>query len=149
MAVLERKRWTIDAWKVTPQQLQARREVDRIDRDRLIVDALEEGMTQTEAAERFGISQATVHRTARRTDEIKAEREDPPPLEVITRYWAGQLTHEELMADLLARTYVEGHIPEGSYDAYVRGSWDQVEHAYLTRLLTREEFEQVREHFEA
>ena len=40
------------------------------------------------------------------------------------------------MADLLARDYREGSIPEHSHDAYVRGTSDQIREAYLDELIT-------------
>ena len=48
-----------------------------------------------------------------------------------SRYAVGELTHEQMMDELEHWDYTFGGIPEDdpAADAYVRGSWDQIERA--------------------
>ena len=131
--------------RVRPKQFRARRFLDRIDRDRIVIELLEAGSSQMSVAADLGISQATVHRIASHREQVEQDREDPSPAEVIARCWNAQITRAEMMADLLARSYREGSIPEHSHDAYTRGTWDQIREAYLDELITAAEFKQLQD----
>lgn len=145
MALLERKtgRLSAEDWGFPPQHQMARRHLDSIDRDRLVIDKLDEGHSQSAVAKMLDISQATVHRIERHRETILAQQQDPTPMEIISRYWLEMITHEQMMADLQARTYTAGHIPEGGYDAWVRGTWDEVRHAYHVGMLTEEDYQRL------
>ncbi|MDZ5076096.1 helix-turn-helix domain-containing protein [Nesterenkonia sp. HG001] len=148
MALLERPRGRLtakDFREVTPQRLRARQLVDAIDRDRLVVQLLDQGRTQTQAAEESGLSQATVHRISRRREQIEEQRENPRPMEVIARWLIGEVTHEAMIEDLVSRTYEAGRIPEGSYDGYVPGTWDDLIQASVNGMLPPEDFQQIRD----
>lgn len=91
-------------------------------RDRRVIDLLDQHGTQSAVAAEVGVSQATVSRIAKRREAVL----DPSPREVIALHVLGEITHEQMMGDLLARSYTLGRVPEGAYDAYLPGTWDQV-----------------------
>lgn len=130
---------------VTPATLHAQAVLADIDRDRLVVDRLRGGLTQEVVAKELGISQATVHRIAKRRERIEAEAAEPTAIEIIARHCISQITHAQMMGDLLSRTYTRGFIPEGSYDGYVRGTWDDIEFGRSTGMLSESDFEALLE----
>lgn len=79
-------------------------------------------------------------------EQVQIDRVDPTPPELIARCGNGQITREEMMGDLLARSYQAGSIPLHSYDVYARSTWDQIREAYLDELITAAEFNQLRDH---
>jgi hypothetical protein len=143
MATAKRRRLTAADFDVTPHAIRAHAILADIDRDRLVIRRLDDGLTQDAVASELGISQATVHRIAKRRDRINAA--EPSPIEVIARCFMGQISRAQMVGDLLARTYTAGYIPEGSYDAYVRGTWDDVEYGHAIGLLADDDFEKLLE----
>ncbi|MEN2510541.1 hypothetical protein [Gordonia polyisoprenivorans] len=68
----------------------------------------------------------------------------PGLLEIIDGRDAGVVTARQMMTQLLAIDYTEGFNPNvnnAASDAYVRGNWDDIEHAFVTRRITYREYE--------
>ncbi|KMO75691.1 hypothetical protein [Mycolicibacterium chlorophenolicum] len=116
---------------------------------RVIVAAALAGRPQTTIAELLGVSQPHVSRTiaAVKRDNHGVLRVAPlTVLDIVDERDAGEIDTATMMETLGAIDYTEGHVPEMNgvpIDAYVRGSWDDIELAYQQDKLTYEEYEQL------
>ena len=129
--------------------LAARRRVVDKSLDREIYYAAHDvGLSQRQISEVVGgVSQSTVQRTLRRITADPSLLEETPG-EVIDQRAAGMIGDQEMMDNLLDRTYSFGRVPsiDGvATDAYIPGDWDEVETAYYRDLLSDEEFDQLME----
>lgn len=122
----------------TPLIARARAILAPIERNRRIIKLRNAGVSDVDIAARLGIATAVVIWVARRDAEILTRT--PRPLEVIARHILGECSHDELMHDLLARRYSAGYIPDGSYDGWVRGTWNEIEIANTTHMLSNTDF---------
>lgn len=115
----------------------------------VIVAATLAGRPQTAIAELLGVSQPHVSRTiaAVKRDNDGVLRVAPlSVLDIVDERDAGEIDTATMMETLSAIDYTEGHVPEAhgiALDAYVRGSWDDIELAYQQDKLTYEEYEQL------
>jgi len=115
----------------------------------VIVAATLAGRPQTAIAELLGVSQPHVSRTIaavkRQNDGVL--REAPlSVLDIVDERDAGEIDTATMVETLSAIDHTEGHVPEMNdvpTDAYVRGSWDDIELAYQQDKLTYEEYEQL------
>lgn len=123
---------------LTPRE-HARRIVDRLARDRLILRLLDGGYSVEDAARVVRVDAALVAFVE--TQRPQLDDRQPSAEEVAARYRLGEISHAEMMSDLSSRTYTKGHIPDGAYDVKVRGTWDDVTSAHLTGLLSDADFE--------
>lgn len=116
---------------------------------RVIVAATLAGRPQTAIAELLGVSQPHVSRTlaaVKRENDGLLRVAPLSALDIVDERDAGEIDTETMMEMLSATDYTEGHVPEMNgvpIDAYVRGSWDDIELAYQQDKLTYEEYEQL------
>lgn len=123
----------------------ARSRVDDTDLLRALAHANLAGLVQREMTAIVGVSQSTIHRLLRRIADDPDVLE-VTPTEVIDRRTAGRTTSEEMMRTLLNWPYTFGHVPDSSgtsTDAYVPGSWDEIERAYYRGHLSDDELAQL------
>ncbi|MFZ2177521.1 MAG: hypothetical protein WAW17_26535 [Rhodococcus sp. (in: high G+C Gram-positive bacteria)] len=115
------------------QQLRAvspRAELSRLEKLRAVLAAAEAGWSQRVIARLVGVEQPEISRL------LKAARLRPgvrerTPREVLLRHAVGELDHDRMMAELEGWEYTFGGPPADDLDAdaYVRGTWDQIERA--------------------
>lgn len=116
---------------------------------RAIVAAALAGRPQTVIAALLGVSQPHVSRTvaAVKRENNGALRVAPlSVLDIVDERDAGEIDTETMIGRLSAIDYTDGHVPDMNgvpTDAYVRGSWDDIELAYQQDKLTYEEYEQL------
>ncbi|MFW0786401.1 hypothetical protein AAFP35_18020 [Gordonia sp. CPCC 206044] len=108
----------------------ARAELHRLQKLRAVLAASKEGWSQRDIAASLGVTQPEVSRLA------KAARLQPnvghrTPREVLLEHAVGEVSHDDMMRELLAWDYTFGGAPteDPDADAYVRGTWDQIERA--------------------
>lgn len=114
-----------------------------------IVAAALAGRTQTAVAELLGVSQPHVSRTLA---AVKRENHGvlrvPPTsvLNIVDERDAGEIDTDTMMEMLSELDYAQGYVPEMNgvpTDAYLRGSWDDIEFAYQQDKLADQEYEQL------
>jgi DNA-binding MarR family transcriptional regulator len=121
----------------------AQERLRHIDEMRDAFKLLADGCTQREVAEILDTTQPRVHRMLRAL-EARGTIERTPE-EIILRARVGELGREELVEDLRRLTYTFAKVaPKGS-DGVISGTWDQVRQAARSGLLTKDEFERVRD----
>ena len=67
-------------------------------------------------------------------------------LDIITERDAGVINDEQMMQALKELDYTDGHVPEVNgvaTDAYVRGSWDDIEFAFQRDRLTFDQYSEL------
>ncbi|CAA0126533.1 Uncharacterised protein [Mycolicibacterium vanbaalenii] len=115
----------------------------------VIVAAALAGRPQTAIADLLGVSQPHVSRTLA---AVKRENDGVlrvAPLSVsciVDERDAGEIDTDTMLQMLSELDYTEGYVPEVGglpTDAYVRGTWDDIEFAYQQDKLTYEEYEQL------
>ncbi|WP_454793821.1 helix-turn-helix domain-containing protein [Mycolicibacterium lutetiense] len=115
----------------------------------VIVAAALAGRPQTAIADLLGVSQPHVSRTlaAVKRENHGALRVAPlSVLDIVDERDAGEIDTDTMLKMLGELDYTEGYVPEIAgvpTDAYVRGTWDDIEFAYQQDKLTYEEFEQL------
>lgn len=115
----------------------------------VIVDAALAGRPQTLIARLAGVSQPHVSRTlARVRSECGGElrRLHPSALDVIDQHDAGEIDRVEMMRLLHALRFTDGLVADVNgvaTDAYIRGSWDDIEHAFQQEKLTYGEYSEL------
>lgn len=115
------------------QQLRAvspREELSRLEKLRAVLAATEAGWPQREIARRVGVKQPEVSRLIKAAN-LRPDVRVRTPREVLLRRAVGEIDHERMMDELLHWDYTFGGAPndDSDSDAYVRGSWDQIERA--------------------
>lgn len=125
-----------------PEQI-AQRQLKNITRDRDVLARLDAGDSPTQVADQLNLTSATVERISRGREAIRARQVTPRPEEIIARYWVGETTHEQMMAALRNIDLTAGYIPEGSYDAWVRGTWEEVSLARRLGMLTEDDYREL------
>lgn len=126
----------------------ARDELNRIERLRFIAEGLRQGQTQETLASALQISQPTVHRLARQTRNNPALT-DTSPSEVIYRGTVGEITRAAMARQLVDLPLTTGADDPTGHEAYVRGTWDQIENAAGRGLITETEYETLRDSLDA
>lgn len=125
------------------RRLAASREV------RLIVEAAIAGRSQTEIARLVGLSQPQVSRTiaaVKRQHHGALLVESECALTIIDARDAGEIDTRTMMRKLTRVDYTDGYLPHVdavASDAYVRGSWDDIEYAFQQDRLTFEEYSEL------
>lgn len=115
----------------------------------VIVAAALAGRPQTVIAKLLGVSQPHVSRTIAAVRRENGGALCIAPLSVlgiIDQRDAGEIDTDTMLKMLSERAYDEGYVADinrVSTDAYVRGTWDDVEFAYQQDKLTFEEYEQL------
>lgn len=115
----------------------------------VIVAAALAGRPQTVIAKLLGVSQPHVSRTlaAVKRENGGALRIAPVSvLDIIDERDAGEIDTDAMLKMLSELDYTEGYVAginRVPIDAYVRGSWDDIEFAYQQDKLTFEEYEQL------
>jgi hypothetical protein len=115
----------------------------------VIVAATLAGRPQTVIAELLGVSQPHVSRTiaaVKRENDGVLRVAPLSVLDIVDERDAGEIDTATMMETLSAIDYTEGHVPEMNgvpIDAYVRGSWDDIELAYQQNKLTYKEYERL------
>lgn len=107
-----------------------RAELAQLEKIRAVLAAAEAGWSQRDIARRVGVEQPEISRLLKKA-RLRPDVCERTPREVVLRYAVGELTHEQMMDELEHWDYTFGGIPEDdpAADAYVRGSWDQIERA--------------------
>ena len=67
------------------------------------------------------------------------------PRELVARRALGEISSEQMMADLTTRTYTFGHVTPDTSGFYVAGTWDDVRNAWSEGHLSDAEFEVIRQ----
>lgn len=112
----------------------------------LIVDAALAGRSQTRIAHLSGVSQAHVSRIlakVKRDNGGKLRHLQLSALDVIDAREAGEIDSSLMMEQLSNTAYTDGivaHVNGIPTDAYVRGSWDDIEQAFQEDRLTFDEY---------
>lgn len=112
---------------------------------RQVADATDRGLGPDGIADRLGVSLAAVNRMMRKV-RLSPESVERGPREVALEYAVGEVSREDMLADLSGREYTYGQSaePESPIScAYIRGSWDEVTRAAYSRLITDEDFSKV------
>ena len=116
---------------------------------RLIVKAVQAGHSQTLIAKLIGVSQPQVSRTiaaVKQSNDGVLAVEPESALDIIDMRDAGEIDTAQMLKTLSALDYTEGYVPKWdgvATDAYVRGSWDDIEYAYQQDKLTFEEYSEL------
>ncbi|MDL9935368.1 winged helix-turn-helix domain-containing protein [Gordonia sp. ABSL1-1] len=112
----------------------------------MIVDAALAGLPRTLIARLIGVSEPDVSRTLA-SDKAAHDGNLHPlsltPLDVIDQRDAGEIDSTLMMERLRKISYTNGHVPMVAgmpTDAYVRGSWDDIEFAFQQDKLTFDEY---------
>lgn len=111
-----------------------------------IVDAALAGRPQTLIARLAGVSQPHVSRTLARVKRECGGQLRPlhlSALDVIDHHDAGEIDRVEMMRLLHAVRFTDGVVADVNgvaTDAYRRGSWDDIEHAFQQEKLTYGEY---------
>lgn len=127
----------------------ARRRVAAFREQQAIVDAALSGWKQNRIAEFLEVSQPHISRTLASVKRQNggALREVPTSvLELIDERDAGEISDAEMMQALKDVDYTVGYVPDVdgvATDAYVRGSWDDIEFAFQRDRLTFEEYSEL------
>lgn len=133
-----------DEFEVTkpdPVREHAQRIVNAMNRNRHIIKRADENVLQCDIAAEVGLSQSMVSRVLANRERYVSS---PVPVEeVVARYVLGHIAHDRMMDDLMARTYEDGEVPAAGYDAYVRGSWDEITAMRDLGLLAEKDFRQL------
>lgn len=114
-----------------------------------IVEAAMAGVNQNVIAESLEVSQPHISRllAAVKQQNAGALREIPrTALDIITERDAGVINDEQMMQALKELDYTDGHVPEVdgvATDAYVRGSWDDIEFAFQRDRLTFNQYSEL------
>lgn len=114
-----------------------------------IINAALGGLNQKLIADSLDVSQPHISRTlkAAKRENAGTLREIPPTaLDIIDERDAGDISDERMMQTLKELDYTDGHVPEVNgvaTDAYVRGSWDDIEFAFQRDRLTFEEYSEL------
>lgn len=114
-----------------------------------IIRAALGGLNQKLIADSLDVSQPHISRTLKAATRENAGtlREIPPTaLDIIDERDAGDISDEQMMQTLKELDYTDGHVPEVNgvaTDAYVRGSWDDIEFAFQRDRLTFEEYSEL------
>lgn len=114
-----------------------------------IINAALGGLNQKLIADSLDVSQPHISRTlkAAKRENAGTLREIPPTaLDIIDERDAGDISDEQMMQTLKELDYTDGHVPEVNgvaTDAYVRGSWDDIEFAFQRDRLTFEEYSEL------
>mgnify|MGYP002759374760 CR=1 FL=1 len=114
-----------------------------------IINATLGGLNQKLIADSLDVSQPHISRTlkAAKRENAGTLREIPPTaLDIIDERDAGDISDEQMMQTLKELDYTDGHVPEVNgvaTDAYVRGSWDDIEFAFQRDRLTFEEYSEL------
>lgn len=125
----------------------ARQRVTERELEREIYNAaVVQGLTQRQISELVGNqSQATIQRILRRIADNPTQL-DVEPAEIIDQRTAGIITTEQMMEQLMGRTYNVGRVTRingVATDAYITGDWDSVETAFYRGQLTDDEFQEL------
>lgn len=114
-----------------------------------IVEAAMAGVNQNVIAESLEVSQPHISRllAAVKRQNAGALREIPrTALDIITERDAGVINDEQMMQALKELDYTDGHVPKVNgvaTDAYVRGSWDDIEFAFQRDRLTFDQYSEL------
>lgn len=96
---------------------------------RAVLVASEAGRTQSDIADRLGVSQPAVHKMLVRARHSRDLREETP-WEVALRYAAGEIDHEAMIGTFTAWPWTSDHFtdPPGTVwpEQFVRGSWSDL-----------------------
>lgn len=121
----------------------ARERLDRIEEMRDAQKLAQAGKPQRDIADLLRTTQPRVHRMLKATEGRPAD--EATPEEVILRATVDAVDREGLVERLSTRSYTfRAHAPE-PFEGATSGSWDDVKHAYMTGLLSQEEYERVRD----
>ncbi|MEE3851336.1 winged helix-turn-helix domain-containing protein [Gordonia sp. LSe1-13] len=132
------------------RRIGARRRLNARQERQAIINAAMDGWNQKLIADSLGVSQPHISRTlkAAKRENAGTLREIPPTaLDIIDERDAGEISDEQMMEKLTGLDYTDGHVPEVNgvaTDAYVRGSWDDIEFAFQRDRLTFEEYSELR-----
>lgn len=122
---------------------QARERLDRISEVRDAAHLSETGLGQREIAQVLHTTQPRVHRMLKAATWLNRDKESPE--EVILRATVDQTDRSDLVKRLSTMTYTfKKHAP-APFEGAVSGSWDQVTAAVVADLLSRTEYEQIRD----
>lgn len=112
---------------------------------RTVARSLADGIDQETIAHTLGISQAAVHKLARRA-RVVTDIAARTPREVILERAIGMIDTTEMMRDLHTWTYEPGRFDDDAAiepESYLPGLRDQLEDTAGGGLLTREEFDRL------
>ena len=94
--------------------LRARRDLTRVDYARTIRRLVKSGrITQTELAEALNVSQGSVSQLAKSVEEVPPRFSGASPYEIAQRYAAGEIDHDQVVAQLTTWEY---DVADGSTD---------------------------------
>lgn len=115
----------------------------RIEEMRDVRRLAEAGKAQREIADLLHTTQPRIHRMLKATEGRPVDTKTPE--EVILRATVGHADRRTLVETLKSLTYTFGEHAPYPAEGATSGTWDQVRHAYMTGLLSQEEYERVRD----
>lgn len=124
-------------------QRQARQRLDLLADMRAVKEARDSVLPQREIAEVLVTSQSKVHRLLKAI-ERRGDNLDPDPAELILRAFANDDTRGELLEQLKTYPYDYGEDAPYPHEGRLPGTWDQVVVAYAQKLISKDEFDEVR-----
>ena len=131
------------------RRIGARRRLTARQERQAIISAAMNGWNQKLIADSLDVSQPHISRTLKavRLENSGTLREIPATaLDIIDERDAGEISGEQMMQKLKELDYIDGGVPEVNgvvTDAYVRGSWDDIEFAFQRDRLTFEEYSEL------
>lgn len=119
-------------------------ELNRVDLLRTVSQARDKGLTQTQIANRLSISQPEVHRILRKVHNFP-DLLVLNPREIILRFHAGRISHDEMMNQLIGWTYTFARAaePANPESVMIPGTWDQLADAVYRDLLSARDYEHL------
>ncbi|MCU6479038.1 helix-turn-helix domain-containing protein [Arthrobacter sp. A2-55] len=134
---------SLDSIRQEAIQRQARQRVDVLDEMRAVKNALDRGLTQRPIAELLMTSQARVSRLLKAIERRGGDLSQDPE-EIILRTTAYDTDRTKMVADLKGFHYTFGEEAPYPHEGRIPGTWDQVVSCYAQKMLTDEEFNEIR-----
>ncbi|MBP2216040.1 hypothetical protein [Arthrobacter sp. CAN_C5] len=124
-------------------QRRARQRVDLFDDMRAVKIARGHGLAQREIADLLVTSQDIVHRLLKAVERRGGDL-TPDPAELIMRAFAYDSPRGALLNQLKAYPYDFGKNAPSPYEGRLPGTWDQIVVAFAQEMLSREEFDELK-----
>lgn len=134
---------SLDSIRKEALQRQARQRVDVLDEMRAAKNAVDRGQTQRAIADLLMTSQARVSRLLKAIERRGGDL-SPDPEEIILRATAYDTDRHQLVALLQGFRYTYGEEAPYPHEGRIPGTWDQVVSCHAQKLLTAEEFSEIR-----
>ncbi len=134
---------SLDSIRKEALQRQARQRVDVLDEMRAVKNAVDRGLSQRPIADLLMTSQARVSRLLKAIERRGGDLGQEPE-EIILRATAYDTDRKQLVHALQVFPYTFGEDAPYLHEGRIPGTWDQVVACRAQKMLSVEEFDQVR-----